>query len=782
MELLGPDLESLFNKCNRKFSLKTVLLLADQLISRIEYIHSRSVIHRDITPEHLAVGRREGDNQVHVISFGLAKYYRDPWSHLHESDRENEECACTIPYMSIHAHRDVRLSRRDDMESLGYVLLYLSRGSLPWEELDIDEQLDEIEELKISIEESCPDALAEIFVYFEHVRSLKFDEKPNYSYLRKIFRDLLERQSFQNGYLFDWVVDRHPAAIDVQRRFNDDKTTEEQLQQLCDSFTQTLSIEEAVPGEPSLVERLGHINSILLSQEKISAERWKLRNEDPSTIEWRYFVGDVGSLLYTYCKLLLWLNHPTASDKMREIASTVPSRMWNHIYKLLDLMRNERPSPMSHLLDFARTAYRCLTVALDYAPQLRVIWFQCLGDLSRYNMAMLAEAGDMAPRLLHDGIADYWYKKAADLNPETGRIQHHFGVLSRPDVLKQLFHYLKALISVQPFIETRETIKSLFTGQTATHYPADRQALIVFVEAHGLLFRRQDDFLFVQHANKFLSQLERLASVTGNAFHDQGVYIVASNYAAIFGYGHDNSEMPRIFDRAKHMVEHPAQDIMSSSKEISLASQLAFATLSIILDLQDWGAALPSVHFSLAFLWCLAMVPRAMDQIQAYVPWKKLAEYLNMLITPDTDMSEIENAEFPRNDFGPVPQFAEDFYIRGFSWSQSYYPQGFFCDLGEDREHEIEFPPVAFSRKKRCLWLGTKLAKVCILFSLSVYLDSNVSFIVRTLAEIRLQGTQIWHDSICKYASGYFPAFPGCSVSDCDQGMSCGSEILYQGA
>lgn len=195
MELLGPDLESLFNKCNRKFSLKTVSLLADQLISRIEYIHSRSVIHGDITPKHLAVGRREGDNQAHVIGFGLAKYYRDPRSHLHESDRENEECACTIPYMSIHAHRDVRLSRRDDMESLGYVLLYLSRGSLPWEELDIDEELDEIEEMKISIEESCPDALAEIFIYFKYVRSLEFDEEPNYSYLRKIFRDLLERQS-----------------------------------------------------------------------------------------------------------------------------------------------------------------------------------------------------------------------------------------------------------------------------------------------------------------------------------------------------------------------------------------------------------------------------------------------------------------------------------------------------------------------------------------------------------------------------------------------------------
>jgi hypothetical protein len=79
-------------------------------------------------------------------------------------------------------------------------------------------------------------------------------------------------------------------------------------------------------------------------------------------------------------------------------------------------------------------------------------------------------------RRLHAHIADYWYWKAAALNPGTGRIQHHLAVTSRPDVLKQLFFYLKALISVQPYTWTRETIKSLFAGlpQMATCLPADR--------------------------------------------------------------------------------------------------------------------------------------------------------------------------------------------------------------------------------------------------------------------------------------------------------------------
>jgi casein kinase I family protein HRR25 len=265
MELLGPNLESLSHEYDRGFSSKTVSLVADQLISRVEYIHSRSFIHGDITPKHLAVGRGVDKNQVYVIGFGLAKYC-EPRSHAHESYPENEQRACSIPYMSIHAHKGIRPSRRDDMEAIGYVLLYLNLGSLPWGKLDIDVGLDVIEEMKISIEKLCLDALAEILVYLKYVRSLEFDKKLNYSYLRKIFRDLHERQFFQNNYLFDWVVDR-PATIDVQRRFNNDKTTKEQLQQLCDS-TQTLSMQEAEPGDPSLTERLDCINSILLSQEE----------------------------------------------------------------------------------------------------------------------------------------------------------------------------------------------------------------------------------------------------------------------------------------------------------------------------------------------------------------------------------------------------------------------------------------------------------------------------------------------------------------------------------
>ncbi|KAB1996394.1 hypothetical protein ERO13_D13G198200v2 [Gossypium hirsutum] len=210
MDLLGPSLEDLFNFCSRKLSLKSVLMLADQMINRVEFVHSKSFLHRDIKPDNFIMGLGRRANQVYMIDFGLAKKYRDS-SHQHIPYRENKNLTGTARYASMNTHLGIEQSRRDDLESLGYVLMYFLRGSLPWQGLKAGtkkQKYEKISEKKVStsIEALCRGYPTEFASYFHYCRSLRFDDKPDYSYLKRIFRDLFIREGFQFDYVFDWTI------------------------------------------------------------------------------------------------------------------------------------------------------------------------------------------------------------------------------------------------------------------------------------------------------------------------------------------------------------------------------------------------------------------------------------------------------------------------------------------------------------------------------------------------------------------------------------------------
>ena len=211
MELLGPSLEELFTRCNRRLSVKTALMLADQLLLRIEAVHARNFVHRDIKPDNFLMGLEEKASMLYVIDFGLAKKYRDVKTNQHIPYREGKSLTGTARYASLNAHAGRELSRRDDLESIGYILMYFIRGSLPWQGITTkrkEEKYRKIFEKKsgTSVDELCRGYPDEFRVYINYCKALRFEEQPDYEYLRRGFKELFERSEFVSDLMFDWCL------------------------------------------------------------------------------------------------------------------------------------------------------------------------------------------------------------------------------------------------------------------------------------------------------------------------------------------------------------------------------------------------------------------------------------------------------------------------------------------------------------------------------------------------------------------------------------------------
>jgi len=220
LDLLGPSLEDLFEFCRRKFSLKTVLMLADQVISRVEYVHAKNFIHRDNKPNNFLVGLGKKENQIHLIDFGLAKKYRDLKTQVHIVYKENKSLTGTARYVSVNTHLGIEQSRRDDLEAVGHMLMYFNLGSLPWQGIKANSKKEKYamimdRKMCVSVEDLCKDFPQEFATYINYCRTLRFEDRPDYAYLRRLMKDLLFAQNFQFDTIFDWMVNSTSVTLPI---------------------------------------------------------------------------------------------------------------------------------------------------------------------------------------------------------------------------------------------------------------------------------------------------------------------------------------------------------------------------------------------------------------------------------------------------------------------------------------------------------------------------------------------------------------------------------------
>ncbi|CAB1323034.1 unnamed protein product [Coregonus sp. 'balchen'] len=222
LELLGPSLEDLFDLCDRTFSLKTVLMMAIQLLSRMEYVHSKNLIYRDVKPENFLIGRQghKHEHIIHIIDFGLAKEYIDPETKKHIPYREHKSLTGTARYMSINTHLGKGRATADTLKER-YQKIGDTKRNTPIEVLC----------------ESFPEEMA---TYLRYVRRLDFFEKPDYEYLRTLFTELLERKGYTFDYTYDWDgrpiptpvgsvnVDSGASAITRESNANRDRPSQQQ--------------------------------------------------------------------------------------------------------------------------------------------------------------------------------------------------------------------------------------------------------------------------------------------------------------------------------------------------------------------------------------------------------------------------------------------------------------------------------------------------------------------------------------------------------------------------
>lgn len=205
MKLLGESLDVVFERYDRRFDLPTTLKLGMDMIDIMKDLHRSGIIHRDIKPNNFMIGRKHTDN-LYIMDFGLSKQFMKGNKHIKLTTGRN--LVGTARYAGLNVHYGIEPSRRDDIESIGYMLVYFMKGRLPWQGLKKDsktKQLDRIKEVKMStkVDKLCM-GLPQCFVKFlKYIKSCEFYDEPDYDYLKDLFVSTAREKNIKLKYMWN---------------------------------------------------------------------------------------------------------------------------------------------------------------------------------------------------------------------------------------------------------------------------------------------------------------------------------------------------------------------------------------------------------------------------------------------------------------------------------------------------------------------------------------------------------------------------------------------------
>ena len=430
----------------------------------------------------------------------------------------------------------------------------------------------------------------------------------------------------------------------------------------------------------------------------------------------------------------------------------MPARLWKFgIHNFLEVLRYRLPESLDYMLAFIYTAYSMMTLLYETVPAFADTWIECLGDLGRYRMAV--EDDDRHDRETWSCVSRYWYKEAADRNPNIGRLAHHLAILSQPFTIEQLSLYLRALTSTVPFDSANTNILTLFApildGKHDTT-PQSSYVEIILIKICGIMFKNERVDEFAENLHEWKIELIRLIHRSGSDFKSCGALIVVCTAAALYEFGRSKSGEPLSLiwraqenrrnaalveaakkksesiiatDQASSPPESPRPEALpqfaalpenernASSLNIGLASIVTFVTFSIVLQFADDVNVHATLHEYLVLIWELVHYKEVMNLIEADIPWTRLEAFLNNIVVQNNINLNSAN-HFPHSAKVERP-LPEDYVRQGLMYGRNYISQEYLDEAKVDSDEQaIEAPSMAALRKQRMLYLAREIASV----------------------------------------------------------------------